>query len=259
MPPVLHVRAFEDNYIWLIRGSSTTQAALVDPGDAAPALDALARLGLTPTAILCTHHHGDHVGGVTELLKHYPGLPVYGPVLENIEGVTHSLQDGDDVNLPDLGVRLNVLHVPGHTRGHLAYHGHGWLFCGDTLFSAGCGRLFEGTAAQMHDSLTRLARLPGDTLVYCAHEYTLANLRFALTVEPANPDTLAFRREAEAIRARGEPTVPTTLALELAINPFLRVSVPTVRAAAEKQAGMTLSDSRSVFAAIRRWKDQFRL
>jgi len=258
MLPVLHVRAFEDNYIWVIRGLSQTRAVLVDPGDAAPVLAALARLGIAPVAILCTHHHGDHVGGIPDLLQHFPGLPVYGPAHENIDTLTQPLLDGEAVRLPELGLNFRVLEVPGHTRGHLAYYGHGWLFCGDTLFSAGCGRLFEGTAAQMHASLTRLAALPGDTQVYCAHEYTLANLRFAQAVEPDNADIITYRHEVEAQRARDEPTVPSSLERELRINPFLRSAVPKVRAKAEKIAGIPLPDCVSVFAAIRRWKDNFR-
>jgi len=258
MQPVLHVRAFEDNYIWVIRGNSRTHAALVDPGDAAPVLAALSGLGIQPAAILCTHHHGDHVGGIPELLQHFPALPVYGPAHENIETLTHPLDDNDEVLLPDLDLKLRVLEVPGHTRGHLAYYGHGWLFCGDTLFSAGCGRLFEGTAAQMHSSLARLAALPGDTQVYCAHEYTLANLRFAQAVEPDNADIATYRRTVEARRSRDEPTVPSRLQQELRINPFLRCAVPEVRAKVEKHAGIPLPDSLSVFAAVRSWKDNFR-
>lgn len=258
MQAVLHVRAFEDNYIWVIRGNSRTYAALVDPGDAAPVLAALPRLGVTPVAILCTHHHADHVGGIPELLEHFPGLPVYGPAHENIDTLTQHLHDNDEVHLPELGLNFRVLEVPGHTRGHIAYFGHGCLFCGDTLFSAGCGRLFEGTAAQMHTSLSRLAGLPGDTRVYCAHEYTQANLRFAQTVEPENADIAAYRREVEALRARDEPTIPSVLEREMRINPFLRSAIPAVHAMAEKHAGISLPDNVSVFAAVRQWKDNFR-
>ena len=258
MQAVLHVPAFEDNYIWLIRGTSTTQAAVVDPGDAAPVLAALPRLGLRPVAILCTHHHGDHTGGINDLLHAFPGLPVYGPGIENIPGLTRPLADGDSVALPEIGVQLQVLGVPGHTRGHLAFYGHGWLFCGDTLFSAGCGRLFEGTAEQMHHSLGRLAALPGDTLVYCAHEYTLANLRFAATVEPENPAIAAWREQATALRAQDRATLPTTVARECSLNPFLRAATPTVRRAAEQHSGRSLTDELSVFATVRQWKDKFR-
>lgn len=256
MQPVLHVRAFQDNYIWVIRGNSSTHALLVDPGDAAPVLAALPRMGLSPAAILCTHHHHDHVGGVPELLEHFPGLPVYGPMHEDIEGLTHPLREADEVRA--LGLHFQVLDIPGHTRGHIAYYGHDWLFCGDTLFSAGCGRLFEGTAAQMHDSLARLCALPDNTQVYCGHEYTLANLRFALTVEPQNSAALAYRAAAEAKQAAGVPTIPSTMKLERQINPFLRTGEATIRAATENQAGQPLPDSVAVFGALRRWKDNFR-
>jgi len=258
MHPVLHVRAFEDNYIWLIRGRSATLVALVDPGDAEPVLQALPALGLTPCAILCTHHHGDHVGGLEALLQHFPDLPVFGPGNENILEINCPVTDGDIVSLPELDVTLQVLSIPGHTRGHVAYYGHDWLFCGDTLFSAGCGRLFEGTAAQMHRSLARLRTLPPDTQVFCAHEYTLANLRFAATVEPGNKAIEHYRTDCEARIQRGKSTIPTTLARELAINPFLRSDQPTVRAAAEKHAGIPLENPEDVFAAVRKWKDTFR-
>jgi len=258
MKPVLHVPAFEDNYIWLIRGNSSQQVAIVDPGDAEPVRAALAQWALEPAAILCTHHHGDHTGGIPDLAHAFPGLPVYGPGNENITGITHPVRDGDNIDLPALDVRLSVLGVPGHTRGHLAYYGHGWLFCGDTLFSAGCGRLFEGTALQMHESLSRLAALPNTTLVFCAHEYTVANLRFARTVEPGNQDIQSWTHDAERLVAHNEPTVPSTIAREQAINPFLRSEQPEVRLAAERRAGHPLPDPVSVFATIRQWKDNFR-
>lgn len=258
MQPVLHVRAFDDNYIWLVRGRARDRALLVDPGDAAPVLAALTGLDLAPAGILCTHHHGDHVGGIEELLRHHPDLPVYGPAGEPIPGRTHALHGGEDIDIPALGLRFRVLAVPGHTRGHLAYHGHGWLFCGDTLFQCGCGKLFEGTAEQMHASLSALADLPGETLVYCAHEYTLYNLPFALAVEPDNAALRDWQRQATALRARDEPTVPTTVAHERQTNPFLRAAQPPVRAAAERHAGTTLADDVSVFAALRRWRDNFR-
>jgi hydroxyacylglutathione hydrolase len=258
MQPVLHVPAFEDNYIWLVRGTSQSHVAVVDPGDAGPVLPGLAALALTPVAILLTHHHGDHTGGVADLLRHFPGIAVYGPALEGIAGVSQPLGDGDTVRLPELGVEFSIMHLPGHTRGHIAYYGHGWLFCGDTLFSAGCGRLFEGTAEQMHSSLSRLAALPGETLVYCAHEYTLANLRFARAVEPESTAIVDYFHEVESLRARRMPSLPSTLARECAVNPFLRSHVQTVREAAERQAGGSLPDEASVFAAIRKWKDGFR-
>lgn len=258
MEPVLHVRAFKDNYIWLVRGHSRSHALVIDPGDAQPVLEALPRLGLLPTAILCTHHHHDHVGGVPELRRHFTGVSVYGPMHEDIEGLTHPLRDAELLHFTELGLHFQVLDIPGHTRGHIAYYGHDLLFCGDTLFSAGCGRLFEGTAAQMHHSLARLSALPDNTQVYCGHEYTLANLRFALTVEPENHIALAYRDSAAALQAAGLPTVPSTLALERQINPFLRTSVTSVRSMAEKHAGQDLVDSVAVFTAIRRWKDNFR-
>jgi hydroxyacylglutathione hydrolase len=257
MATVLHVPAFNDNYIWLVTGKSPGRVAIVDPGDAAPVLDRLARDHLTPVAILCTHHHGDHVGGVKDLLQHFM-IPVYGPAREHIDGVSHPLHGGERVRLDELGPEFEVLEIPGHTAGHIAYHGDGMLFCGDTLFSAGCGRLFEGTAEQMHDSLSRLAALPGATQVYCAHEYTEANLRFAQAVEPDNPDARQYREQVRNLRLQGRPTLPSTLDLERRVNPFLRAAQPGVRRAAEAKCGQTLTTTASVFACLRRWKDGFR-
>lgn len=257
MTDVLHVCAFKDNYIWLIRGGSPNRVAIVDPGDAAPVLDALAKQRLTPAAILCTHHHGDHVGGVEELLERYD-VPVYGPAREHIPTLTQRLHGGDRVRLDALGLEFDVLDVPGHTAGHIAYHGHGLLFCGDTLFSAGCGRLFEGTAGQLHDSLTRLAALPPDTAVYCGHEYTAANLRFALTVEPDNADSRRHQQQVHELRARNMLTLPSTIGLERRINPFLRTAAPTVREAVAQWAGQQPASEVETFAFLRRWKDGFK-
>jgi hydroxyacylglutathione hydrolase len=257
MDSVLHVCAFEDNYIWLIRGKSADHAAIVDPGDAGPVFAALEKRHLQPVAILCTHHHGDHVGGVTDILGHYP-VPVYGPARERIPAITHRLKEGDRVSLPELGLEFSVLDVPGHTAGHIAYYGAGMLFCGDTMFSAGCGRLFEGTAEQMHASLAKLAALPEATQMYCAHEYTEANLRFAAAVEPDNPDIRAQRERARALRAQNQPTLPSTIGLEKRINPFLRTGSPVARRAAETRRGQALESDTEIFATLRRWKDDFR-
>ncbi len=257
MNDVLHVCAFEDNYIWLIRGKSPDRVAIVDPGDAGPVLAALEKQRLKPAAILCTHHHGDHVGGVEDILKYY-SIPVYGPARERIPAITHRLKENDRVKLPELDLEFSVLDVPGHTAGHIAYYDAGKVFCGDTLFSAGCGRLFEGTAEQMHASLSKIAALPESTSMYCGHEYTEANLRFALTVEPDNADARAHREQTRALRVKNLPTLPSTIGLERRINPFLRSGLATVRQAAEKQTGRTLDSGVEVFAAVRRWKDGFR-
>lgn len=257
MLEVTPIPAFSDNYFWLIHGiGDRTRVAIVDPGDAEPVLAALTRLGLRLEAILITHHHPDHTGGVSELLRSHD-VPVFGPEGERIAGVGHRLSEGDTIEIASLEIRFEVLDLPGHTAGHIAYVGHGAVFCGDTLFVAGCGRLFEGTAAQMTRSLGKLAALPADTQVFCAHEYTLANLRFARAVEPDNADLAAFAREAEGARAAGRPTVPSTIGTERAINPFLRCNLASVRAAAESHYNRRFTDETEVFAAVRRWKDNF--
>jgi hydroxyacylglutathione hydrolase len=256
MRNVLHVPAFKDNYVWLIHANVGNAVAIVDPGDAEPVMEALQRLTLRPVAILCTHHHRDHVGGVETLARRY-GTPVYGPRREIIPGITHPLNDGDRVDLPDLGLSLNVIDTPGHTLGQINYYGDGMLYCGDTLFSAGCGRLFEGTAEQLHASLSRLAALPEETRVYAGHEYTEANLKFALSVEPHNADCATHLTRVRSLRQQGLPTLPSTIGLEQRINPFLRAHEPSVRAAAEAQTKQTLRSTVEVFAALRRWKDGF--
>jgi len=256
---IIPLPAFNDNYIWLLhRGDS---AVVVDPGDEGPVLAYLEEHRLTLTAILVTHHHGDHIGGINNLLAHRE-VPVFGPADEAIATLSHPLADGDRVDLPEIGVSFEVIAVPGHTRGHIAYYGRnihscGVLFCGDTLFACGCGRIFEGTAEQMWHSLSRLAALPGDTRAYCAHEYTQANIRFALAVEPDNRDLQTRAAAVEKLRAADQPTVPMILSDELATNPFLRWNAPTVIAAASRFSGETLEEPVKVFTAIREWKNKF--
>lgn len=251
------VRAFADNYIWLVRGmADRSRVVAVDPGDAQPVRRFLQDAGLTLAAVLVTHHHRDHAGGVQELVEAFD-VPVFGPARETIPGHPQALEEGDEVNLEAIGLRFRVLDIPGHTAGHIAFVGHGVVFCGDTLFSGGCGRLFEGTPAQMVESLSRLANLPGDTRVYCGHEYTLNNLRFARAADPGNPATAAYEEDCRQKRAREEPTLPSTIAQEREINPFLRCDSDTVRQAAETYAGRRLMTATDVFTVLRQWKDQF--
>lgn len=258
MLEVSPVRAFSDNYLWLIRTPDDRRGAVVvDPGDARPVEAALEQHGLALKAILVTHHHPDHVGGVQALAARH-GAGVFGPSRERLPCEYRPLDDGDVVSLADLGLEFRVMAVPGHTLGHIAYHGHDALFCGDTLFSAGCGRLFEGTPTQMLGSLDRIAALPDDTRIYCAHEYTLSNLRFAAAVEPGNADVLDTLEAVHELRARDGITLPTTLGHERRINPFLRCREPAVRDAAEARAGTPLPGPVDVFAVIRGWKDEFR-
>ncbi len=246
--------AFTDNYIWTL-ADANGHGLVVDPGEAAPVLAAAAD-GFTPVAILLTHHHPDHIGGVAGLLKRWPSLPVFGPVDDRIGTVTHPVADGDPIDIGEW--HFDTVAVPGHTVSHIAFHGHGLLFCGDTLFSLGCGRLFEGTPGDMLGSLDRLAALPPATLVCCGHEYTLANAAFARVVDPGNPALARRHLEAIAMRESGRPTLPSTLADELTCNPFLRIDAPAVRAALSARDPAASSDRTAAFAELRRWKDGFR-
>lgn len=254
---VLAIPAFNDNYLWLLHDGAN--AAVIDPGDAQPILDALAQHKLSLAAILLTHHHADHIGGVQQLLQH-ARVPVFGPRNDGISAVTHPLGEGDEISVPGLDLVVRVLDVPGHTRGHIAYVADQpkWLFCGDTLFAGGCGRMFEGTPAQFTESLGKLAALPDDTQVFCAHEYTLSNLRFAQAVEPGNT-ALAQRVDVEAAkRARNEPTVPSTIGLEKATNPFLRYREPEIIGTLVQQKGFDAgAPPVKAFAALREWKNTF--
>ncbi len=252
MLDVFPVKAFKDNYIWTLRGGR--HAAVVDPGEAQPILQYLAEERLDLVAILATHHHADHVGGIAELLRH-ARVPVYGPRGEPIATLSQPVSEGDSVSIPELGVSFRVFDIPGHTRAHIAYYGAGALFCGDTLFACGCGRLFEGTAEQMYSSLQKLAALPDDTKVYCGHEYTLANIGFARAVEPKNEFLEKRERRTRELREAGKPTLPSTLGEEKATNPFLRCLEPAVIDSANKYLGARVSDPVRVFAAIRDWKN----
>ncbi|RTZ75237.1 MAG: hydroxyacylglutathione hydrolase [Gammaproteobacteria bacterium] len=256
MLEITPIPAFEDNYIWLLHRPGNPACAVVDPGDEDPVMERLETEGLELDAILVTHKHGDHVGGVGALKARWPGARVYGPVHEPVSGLDQRLSEGDQVVLEPLDAAFRIMEVPGHTEGHLAYSGEGVLFCGDTLFAGGCGRVFSGTYEQLSDSLRRIASLPSETLVYCAHEYTLANLGFAKWVEPDNQALLAREKMERERREHGAPTLPSTLALELATNPFLRTGEPTVIAAAEAWAGKPLHGHREVFRTLRQWKDR---
>lgn len=254
-PPasVQAIPAFQDNYFWLLARDGL--AAVVDPGDAAPVQDALERQQLRLAAILITHHHADHIGGLAALRTAWPEVHVVGPDDPRIPA-DRRVAEGMQVDLEHCGLgTFDVLEVPGHTRSHIAYYGGGDLYCGDTLFVCGCGRLFEGTPQQMHASLSKLRALPDATRVFCAHEYTLDNMEFALWVEPDNEALKAFRQQAQEARAAQVPTVPSTLGMEKQCNPFLRFDRPQVVAAAQRRLGRKALAGHEVFGEIRRWKD----
>ena len=257
MLTVTPIEAFSDNYIWCLHREGDVDAFVVDPGDAAPVLAALQQRGLTLAGVLVTHHHYDHVGGLDGLLEQ-ARVPVYGPHNPAVPQITHRLAEGDEITV--LGQRFRVLQVPGHTLDHIAYFGEAetpLLFCGDTLFAGGCGRIFEGNPSMMYQSLQALAGLPPETQVYCAHEYTMANLAFAQAVEPGNVALEARIAADAAKRERGLPTVPSILSLELDTNPFLRSSQPELSHHLPERENIDAGNPVEVFAAVRGWKDNF--
>lgn len=252
MLEIKSIPAFNDNYIWLIQNSDQ-RCAVVDPGDATPVLAYLKQHQLSLDAILITHHHNDHIGGVAELVRQYPGIDVVGPANEPVPTLTHPVEGGDQIEL--FGEVFFVLDLAGHTLGHIGYVGDSKLFCGDVLFSAGCGRVFEGTMEQMYSSLTKIAALPEETEVYCAHEYTASNLAFALAVEPDNEQLQQYRDDVNRLRAQNRPTLPTTLRREKWINPFLRTDQQTVIRSVANRTDQT--DALAIFSALREWKNEF--
>jgi hydroxyacylglutathione hydrolase len=251
---IVPVRAFQDNYIWLL--AHGRHAVVVDPGDAGPVLAHLQQNDLLLCGILVTHHHNDHIGGVATLLKHQ-NVPVYAPRNDIFSFPYQPVGEGDKVNLPELEIMLEVLDVPGHTAIHASYYGVNSLFCGDTLFGCGCGRIFDGSCRQLYHSLQKLAALPEETRVYCAHEYTLANLRFARMIDPDNSDLVAREHADQALIAQGLPTLPSTLALEKATNPFLRCDNASIQSAARQINPHAAGSAEITFCAIRELKNRY--
>ena len=254
---VTPLNAFNDNYIWVIHSPDTNAVSVVDPGDANPVIDYIEQNKLKLESILITHHHNDHIGGVQRLKKQYQ-CTVFASKHDNQSFADHNLVEGDEVSIIDDTYQFDVIEVPGHTMGHIAFYGHKSLFCGDTLFKAGCGRMFEGTPPVFHESLQKLAVLPPETEVYCAHEYTLANLKFALSVEPNNPDIQKEINKSQQLRAQNKPTLPSTIGQELSFNPFLRCDKASVQeTATNARQEKTFSDPVRTFATIRQLKDNF--
>jgi hydroxyacylglutathione hydrolase len=251
------LHAFDDNYIWCIETQESDHFVVVDPGDASVVTSYALKIQKKLSAILVTHHHGDHTGGVAELTAHYSDIPVYGPENSPYQGITHTLKEDCNVNI--LGVNFNVMEIPGHTLDHIAYFNHQQeiLFCGDTLFLAGCGRVFEGTPKQMHHSLSKIMELPPTTRAYPTHEYSLANLEFAMAVDENNAALKLVQKKCKDKRSASQVTLPTTLAQEAAINPFLRVDDKAVIASANKYKANELHHPSEVFAALRQWKNDF--
>jgi hydroxyacylglutathione hydrolase len=250
------VPALKDNYIWLIIHRNSNQCLIIDPGDAKPVIDTIEHLKLNPIAVLLTHHHYDHSQGAMALKTKY-NLNVYGSAIEGVASVNHPLFAETTLNFFPESTAATVLKIPGHTRDHLAYLFEHHLFCGDTLFTSGCGRIFEGTADQLLNSLKKIMALPDNTLIYCGHEYTIANLKFAKTVDPDNERLLIRIEDTRCLRDNNLPSVPATLLLEKQTNPFLRCDTDAIKTAVENHFGQQLDNELQVFTALRKWKDLF--
>lgn len=257
MVQVKAIKAFSDNYIWCLTTHNSDLAWVVDPGDAQPVMAHLAEYNLQLGGILITHHHSDHTGGVAELVEQFSNIAVYGPINSPFAGITNTLVDGDSVEV--LGTRFNIITTPGHTLDHICYIHEQLAFTGDTLFSGGCGRLFEGTPEQMWESFNKLRELPKTCKVYCTHEYTQANLAFAKAVEPRNPELLQYSDKVDAQRAKGEITLPSTIGQELKVNPFMRSDLPTITELIPKEFVLVTKNNEpwENFASLRRFKDNF--
>ena len=254
MIEIIPVTALKDNYIWLLENKINQSTVIVDPSEHEPVLKIIKTKGLNPVAILITHHHWDHVGGISGLVNEYE-IPVYTPKKEVVTGSTNPVCEGDIINVPELELKIRVLDVPGHTSGAIAYYSEKMIFSGDTLFTGGCGRLFEGTPAEMYHSLTKIKELPDDTHIYCGHEYTVSNLKFASIVEENNESIQERLDISEQMRRSNQPAVPASLEIEKRTNPFLRCEEESVINAASERAGRKLDNPVEVFATIRNWKD----
>lgn len=256
MNQVFALKAFEDNYIWVIQNQS--HCLIVDPGESAPVINYLEQQPqITPVAILITHHHPDHVGGVQKLTQTYPNLKVYGPKDSPFTKADYPLIDGQKIHFNEFNLSFDIYHIPGHTLDHIAYYNNDWLFCGDTLFSVGCGRMFEGTASVFQQSLEKLQALNDNTLIFCAHEYTQANIRFALSIDSDNQTLLNYASKVKQLRQNNQASLPTTLKLEKEINPFIRTHIASIQAQVSKKWGQAVSEPIETFAALRTLKDRF--
>lgn len=249
------ITAFSDNYIWAISNAEKKHYVIVDPGHAAPVLSFLHKRNAQLTDILITHHHSDHIGGISNLLKAFPNTNVYTPAEENIPHSTYALHDNETITISSLNIDFTILFIPGHTAGHIAYYREGMLFCGDTLFAGGCGRVFDGSHTALYHSLQKIAKLPPETLIYCAHEYTLDNIGFGLWVEPNSLELLQRQANTYKMIDNNQPTIPSTLELELLTNPFLRTHLPHIIDLAERHLKKPVLPGYEVFKMLRRWKD----